>query len=320
MIFASLLLAASLFAVILTLGRILGPEGDIGKKLEIRKRIAEGTGSHPFLNFTSLLRQDHLSDIHQVQQVLEKQSFAPYLALLLKRSGSNLSVSTFLLMHLFIAMTVFMIAKSWMPLMPAFLLSGICLYLPFFILKRKNSAYLEKFSDHLPDAISIISNNLKVGQSIENALAAVTRSVPHPVSTEFQSISGEMKLGLPLDQALRNLYERIKTSELKIFVTGINIQQELGGNLSEIMENLGKTIRERFALDREIKVLSAQGVLSMWVLLCLPFAVSSIWLVGERQLLMDYVTSGFGQKMIMLSFMLQASAFFIMKKIVKIKD
>ncbi len=312
--------ALAVFFVIFFIGKLLGPKGEIGKKKEIHKRIFEGPEGNFKSESGSLLKHAHLSDIQSLQKFLEKQSFVPHLTLLLKRSGSKLSLSAFLLFYLSIACFVFVVAQFMLPFFIALLLAAACAYLPFAYLRKKNQSYLGKFSEHLPDATSIVSNALKVGQSIENAIEGVGRNAPHPVSTEFQIVAGELKLGMPLDAALRNMYARIQTPELKIFITGIAIQQELGGNLSEILENLEKTIRERFALQREIKVLSAQGVLSMWVLFVLPFVFALVWFFADRQLLLDFSSSPFGMGLIGFSFGIQMIAFFIMKKVVNIED
>jgi tight adherence protein B len=320
MIFAALLAAAAIFLAVLTIGKSFTPEGEIGKKKEISKRIFEGPENTLRPEFTGLLRQDHLSDIPKIQQLLAKQSFTPQLSLWLKRSGSKLPLSSFLLIFASIGSVVFVMAQFWMPLTTSMLLGGVCLYFPFLYLKKKNTEYLAKFAEHLPDATSIISNNLKIGQSIENAMETVGKNAPFPLSVEFQTVCGEMKLGLPLETALHNLYSRMGSQELKIFVTGICLQQELGGNLSEIMDNLEKTIRERFALEREIKVLSAQGVMSMWVLVSLPLVFAGVWFFVDRPLLLEFSASEFGMRLIGFSFIIQMFAFYWMKKVVTIKD
>ncbi len=317
MIIAAILAALTVFMMIFAVGKVLGPKGEIGKKKEISQRIFSTPGAN---EPSSLVRHDHFSDITSIQKFMEKQDFSKDLALLLKRANSRFSLTSFLLLSSSLAVVTFVVAQFWLPFIAALGLGGMCLYLPVFYLRKQNERYITKFAEHLPDATSIVSNSLKIGQSIENALQAVSRNAPFPINVEFQTLAGEVKLGLPLDAGLRNLYARLKTPELKIFVTGITIQQELGGNLSEILENLERTIRERFALNREIKVLSAQGVLSMWVLFALPFVFAGIWLTAEKELLMDFVNSGFGQKLLMFSAVIQMIAFVWMKKVITIKD
>ncbi len=321
MILPSLVLAASIFTMILLLGKaFFSPQGKYGLKKEISKRIfTDPRSSAAPLSFSTLAKHDHLSDIKPLQEYLEKKYFSAHWAVLLKRSGSKLSLSAFLLIYISAACLVFLIAQFKLPLSVSLGLAAACLYLPFFILKMKNKDYLAKFAEYLPDASSMISSNLKAGQSVETAIETVGKNAPYPISVEFQTLSRELKLGLSLDAGLKNLYARIKNPELKIFITGITLQQELGGNLSEIMENLEKTIRERFALEREIKVLSSQGVLSMWVLTCMPFGFAAIWLFTDPGLFKEYAVSPFGTKLIIISFAIQIIAFMWMKKIVTIK-
>lgn len=318
---AAVLGFATVFLSVFVLGKAIGPQGELGKKKEISKRIFKESNTNLKGGVAStLVRSQRLSEIHRFQEYLEKQAFVPKLTLLLKRSGSKFSVGTFLLFHLSIACILVMVVSFFAPPITAIMLGAGALYYPFMMLRKKNKQYMAKFSEHLSDASSIIANNLKVGQSIEMAMEAVAKNAPHPVSAEFQTVNGEVKLGLPLAEALRNLYKRVPTEELKIFITGINIQQELGGNLSEIMGNLEKTVRERYALQREIKVLSAQGVLSMWVLLALPFVFAMVWFTTDRPLFIEFITSSFGNTLMAISAGVQAVAFFVMKKIVVVSD
>ncbi len=312
----SALLAAMAVSILIIWGGKLMPQ-KMEQKKSIQQRIFTNAESQ---STTKILRQDRLSDIQYFQSVLEKQLFSYRLTLLLKRAGAPFSVAAFCLLATAAAIILFMTASFFLPFPIPFMTAALGLAAPFYYLNLKNKKYIEKFSTSLPDATSIISNALKIGQGIEQALIKVAKTAPAPLSTEFQTLAGEVKLGIPLETALKNLYERVKTPELKIFTTGICIQQELGGNLSEIMGNLETTIRERFALDREIKVLSAQGIMSMRVLTALPFGFGFVWASGNKKILMDFLTAPDGIKMICFAAFLQIIAFIWMKKIVDIQD
>lgn len=318
MIAAAGLIGLMVFLFIVTLGRTV-LAGQLTRSQKIKERIFEGATVGENRTMGTLRRQQRFSDIEPLQRLFEKHLFVEKLAILFKRSGYKMSLSAFFLLYISVGSVVFFGLQLFMPMLPSLAIGILCLYLPFFQLRKKSKQYVDKFSEHLPDATAIISNALKTGQSIERAMENVGRNAPYPINIEFQILSGEIKLGQPIDQALKNLYQRVRTNELKVFITGITIQQELGGNLSEIMENLEKTIRERYALQREIKVLSAQGVMSMWVLFALPFAFTIVWAISDRALLVEYVSSSFGMRLLMFSAFVQAVAFIWMKKVVTIK-
>lgn len=318
MIAAAILMAIMIFLFVITIGKSI-IDGNLSRRRKLKDRIFESASVTENRALGNLRRQQRYSDIEPLQEIFAKQAFSEELALIFKRSGYKISLSAFFLLHISIGSVAFMIINFYLPLLPSAGLAALCLYFPFFLLRKKSREYVEKFSEHLPDATAIISNALKTGQSIERALENVGRNAPFPVSVEFQVLAGELKLGLPIEEALKNLYKRIKTPELKVFITGISIQQELGGNLSEIMENLEKTIRERYALQREIKVLSAQGIMSMWVLFCLPFAFAGVWAIADRSILTEYVTSSFGARLITFSVFIQMIAFVWMRKVVRIE-
>lgn len=317
---AAALLSFSVSVIVIYGFKALSPGGVLGQKKEVSRRIFENSIRNLSPEFVNLLKRDHLSDIQGLERLLKQQKFTPHLSLLLKRSGFKYSLGSFLLIILSLTTVVFSVGRAFLPFPAVLALTIACMGIPFFILNQKNKKYLALFSEHLPDITSIVSNGLRVGQSIEMAVGTVSKSAPYPVNIEFQVVVSEVKLGLSLDAALKNLYERIGSAELKIFVTGIIIQQELGGNLSEILGNLEKTIRERFALQREIKVLSAQGVTSMWVLGGMPFAFALIWIMGDRALFMEYINSDMGKILIVFSLVMQTIAFLWMKKIVAIED
>ncbi|MBI3307014.1 MAG: type II secretion system F family protein, partial [Candidatus Omnitrophica bacterium] len=213
----------------------------------------------------------------------------------------------------------FFIANLFLPHSSSVPLAALFIYFPFLYLKRKNNQYLALFSEYLADATSILAGSLKVGHSLEAAIESVANTAPHPLCTEFKTVSAEIRLGMPIEGAFRNLYHRIKTPELKILTTAIITHQELGGNLSELLENLEKTIRDRFALEREIKVLSSQGVFSMWVLCALPFVFAVVWYFIDRALLFEFAASSLGVTLLTASFMIQIVAFMWMRRIVLIK-
>ena len=136
-------------------------------------------------------------------------------------------------------------------------------------LKRRT----EKMRDQLPDVLTIMASSLRAGHSFMQALDMVAREIPQPAATEFQRLVSEIRLGRPTDDALEALAMRVGSPDFRWAVLAVNIQREVGGNLAEILDNVADTLRERATIRRQIRVLTAEGRLSAWVLAALPIAI-----------------------------------------------
>jgi tight adherence protein B len=145
--------------------------------------------------------------------------------------------------------------------------------LPFFVLKFMRSRRQKKFSAQFPDAIEIIVRSLRAGHPVPTAIGMVAREMPDPIGSEFGIVTDEVTYGSDLETAMRNLYFRVGTDDLPLFVTAIAIQGSTGGNLGEILQNLSGVIRQRFKMRRKIRALAAEGRASALILSALPIAV-----------------------------------------------
>jgi tight adherence protein B len=137
--------------------------------------------------------------------------------------------------------------------------------------RRRNS-----FGAQFPEAIDIIVRSLRAGHPVPVAIGMVARELPDPVGTEFGIVADEITYGSDLETAMRNMYDRVGQEDLPLFVTSVAIQATSGGNLSQILDNLSKVIRERFKMRRKIKGLSAEGRAAAWILTLTPFIVFAI--------------------------------------------
>ncbi|HET6713595.1 MAG TPA: type II secretion system F family protein, partial [Actinomycetota bacterium] len=131
----------------------------------------------------------------------------------------------------------------------------------------------EKMREQLPDVLTIMASSLRAGHSFMQALDAVAREIPQPAATEFQRVVSEIRLGRATDDALEALAMRVGSADFKWAVLAVNIQREVGGNLAEILDNVADTLRDRAMMRRQIRVLTAEGRLSAWVLAALPVAI-----------------------------------------------
>jgi tight adherence protein B len=153
----------------------------------------------------------------------------------------------------------------------AALLGG--LLMPWLLLKFMRRRRLGKFGAQFPDAIDIIVRSLRAGHPVPVALSTVSRELPDPVGSEFGIVSDEITYGADLETAIRDLFFRVGSEDLPLFVTAVAIQSSTGGNLAEILENLSSVIRDRFKMRRKIKALAAEGRASALILSSLPIGI-----------------------------------------------
>src|SRR5918999_172395 len=148
------------------------------------------------------------------------------------------------------------------------------LVLPTIVLRMSLNRRADRMREQLPDVLTIMASSLRAGHSFLQALDTVAREIPAPANVEFQRLVAEIRLGRPPEDAMGSLADRVGSPDFRWAVLAVNIQREVGGNLAEILDNVSDTLREREIMRRQIKVLTAEGRLSAWVLAILPFAIA----------------------------------------------
>ncbi len=157
---------------------------------------------------------------------------------------------------------------------------------PRMYVKSQQRKRLQKFNDQLPDMLNLMVNGLRAGYSTMQALEAISKELPPPINDEFRRVVQELQIGIPMETALENLLRRIPSDDLDFVVTAINVQREVGGNLSEILDNISFTIRERIRIKGEIRVLTAQVRTSGTVLSFIPFGLTLVlWFLNPEYLM-----------------------------------
>lgn len=153
---------------------------------------------------------------------------------------------------------------------PAMLLAVSGAYLPLIYIRGAKARRLKKFDEQLGDALTIMTNSLRAGLSFLQTMDSLQREMAPPISVEFARALREMRLGTTTEEALRNMVERIKSEDLELIVTAVNIQRQVGGNLAEVLDNISTTINERLRIRGELKTLTAQGRISGIIVALLP--------------------------------------------------
>jgi tight adherence protein B len=205
-------------------------------------------------------------------------------------------------------------------------LAVLCLLLPWGYARWLRTRYLRKFEDQLSDTLLLMSNSLKAGFSFLQAMEMVSREAQPPISDEFRRVTQEIAVGLSIPQALTNLSERIKSTDLDLMVTAVLIQREVGGGLAEILEIISAVIRERMRIKGEIRVLTTQGRMTGFLLSLLPifmgfllhFVSIATNITGES-FMNPLLHTQLGGMLIMIAIAMQLLGLFFIMRIVSIR-
>jgi tight adherence protein B len=191
--------------------------------------------------------------------------------------------------------------------------------MPFFWLKYKRSQRIKKFEEQFPEALDLLSRAIRAGHAFQTAMGMVADELPAPVGVEFKKAFDQQNFGLPLREALVELSERVPSLDVRFFVTSVTIQRETGGNLSEILDNLARVVRERFKIRRQVRVHTAHGRFTGYVLLALPAALALVltWLSPEHMKLL--FNERLGQAMLVGAMVMQGIGFVWIRQVIKIE-
>lgn len=259
-----------------------------------------------------------------VNRRVEKSSFGDRIARELARADLKLKVAEYFALYviaIILGALILGFLGGWHPV--SFLIGAVLgAFAPRFYVKRQQRQRLNKFNDQLGDMLNLMVNGLRAGYSTMQAMEAVSKELPTPISDEFRRVVQEMQLGVPMETALDNLLRRIPSDDLDFVVTAINVQREVGGNLSEILDSISYTIRERVRIKGEIRVMTAQVRASGTLLSILPMGLALIlWFMNPEYLLSFFEgpspLCGWGA--IGLIIIMVAIGYFVMMKIADIE-
>jgi len=227
---------------------------------------------------TQLLRQRMLSELPVIERFLQSVPRVRTLDRALLQSGLDWTVSKVLLACLVAGVTGFIgmvmgAHQSWLvgAVAGAVLVAAPLMYV--FHVKGKRMAKLEQ---QLPAALDLMTRALRAGHAFSAALKMAGEEMPEPIAGEFATVHDEVNFGVSLEQALGHLSERVPLTDLRYFVVAVLIQRESGGNLTEILGNLSRLIRDRLKLMGKVRVLSAEGRMSAWILCLMPFFLAGV--------------------------------------------
>ncbi|MBJ6751047.1 type II secretion system F family protein [Geomonas anaerohicana] len=289
-------------------------------KYELKRRLQRLARDTSAQGLPEDLRAEIIREIPPLDQILAKLPLTRDLDKKLDHAGLNMTASRFLMLAVAGTVIGFLVILL---LSKSFLIALLCAVMisliPFVFLSFKISQRLERFTELFPDALTMISRSLRAGHSFNSAIQLVGEEIQDPVGELFKTAYEQQLLGLRITETLSNLNERVESLDLRFFTTAISINNDVGGNLSDILENLAVTIRERLKIRRQVRVYTAQGRMTGYVLGVLPvftFLIFNILNPKYESLLYKETK---GMFVLALAVVLQVLGFLVIRKIIRIR-
>ena len=268
----------------------------------------------------ALLRDELLSEIPALNKLLQRSGRVSRLRRLLQQADIKIRAGNFLLICIFsgclLGMLIMLFTKDvmfgWLGVVAGLLI-------PIGYASFLRSRRFQKFEELFPEVIDTLARAVRAGHAFTTALELIAGEMAEPVSGEFRKLFEEQKFGLPVRDALLNLAERVPIVDVKFFVTAVMLQRETGGNLAEILDNLSYVIRERFKIQRQVRVYTAQGRLTMLLLMALPPIIILVMEVMNPDFIKPLFNDPIGHLLIVVGVILQTIGFFMIRKIIQIQ-
>ena len=311
----------AVFLVVILLLNALGTDASqqVKQTLERLDSVLLST-SRTKNELADIRREELLSTIPWLNRWLQKIDLFPRLRLILYQADLNWTVGGLLLMSIFSWVVAGSLvywrtgAGVFSTLLGAFAAGG-----PFIFLLAKRTSRFNRFEELLPDALDMMVGALRAGHSFHSALGVVAKEATEPLAREFKQCFDEQNFGLELRNAMLNLSVRVPIEDVRMIVTAVLIQKESGGNLAEILEKVAQIMRDRFRLKRQIRVHTAQGRLTGWILAVLPVVLGlGLYLVNPQHLSLLW-KKPMGVKMLYSASIMTVIGALIIRKIVRVR-
>jgi tight adherence protein B len=312
-VFAVVLLAVVGGYFLLSAGR--------GEKAEVKRRISLlELRNLQDADVPEFLKKEVLSAVPLLNRLLSRVVVAATIDRRLRQADMKMAVGTFLLLSL-VLFSVGIVAGRvlhW-PTILSVVVGVALLAVPNLVVDIKRRRRLKRFLDHFPEALEMFARSLRAGHSFTGAIQLVAQEMPDPIGPEFSKVFEEQNLGIPLRQALIGMTDRVDVLDVKFFVTAILIQRETGGNLAEIIDKIAYVIRERFRVQGQLKIFTAQARMSGFILAFLPIGVAVLIGILNPEYLKPLWFERTGRIMIAIAVILQILGMLAMRKIIRIK-
>jgi tight adherence protein B len=255
-----------------------------------------------------------------LEDAVSKRGFAASIQTDLARADLKLRVAEFVMITILSVIIGFLLARFiFGSALIGMLFAVVGFFVPRTYVGYRKRQRLNAFNDQLADTISLLANSLRSGFSIVQSMETVAEQLPDPMASEFHRVVQEIGLGLNYEEALNNMLRRVPSEDLDLLITAVNIQGRVGGNLAEILDTIGHTIRERVRIKGEIRVLTAQQMISGYILTALPVVLGLVLYLINKEYISRMFQDPCGWIMIGVSVIMIGLGFLIIRKIVNIE-
>ena len=288
------------------------------RRLERRLReVSQGGGDEPD---TTLVMERLKGPLPGLDRFVGATSAGSRLARLIEQSGVRITPSAVGMLSVLCGLVAAFFAMLLVPVPYAPVFAGIVgMGMPFAWLAHKRSSRLKKFEEQFPEALDLLSRAIRAGHAFQTAMGMVGDELPAPVGAEFKKTFDRQNFGLPLRDAMDEMSARVAILDVRFFVTAVAIQRETGGNLAEILDNLAHVVRERFKIRRQVRVHTAHGRFTGYVLLGLPAALAVALSFISPEHMKVLFTDRMGQMMVVGAIVMQTVGFIWIRQVIKIE-
>jgi tight adherence protein B len=305
---------------VFALGSLLDQRRSRARLLRDRLSSVQKTAERQPSEELAILRDELLSEIPALDTLLKRSARVSSLQKLLSQADLKMRAGNFLMVCAVCAVMVGAIVLVFTK-EPLFAWVGMLLgfFMPYSYASFRRGKRFQKFEELFPQAIDTLARAVRAGHAFTTALELISNEVAEPVAGEFRKLFEEQKFGLPVRDALVNLTERVPLVDVKFFVTAVMLQRETGGNLAEILDNLSYVIRERFKIQRQVRVYTAQGRLTMLLLMGLPPLIVVTMQVMNPNFIRPLFDDPLGHSLIVVGITLQTIGYFVIRKVITIQ-
>ena len=296
---------------------VFGEAGKMRKRIRGRLHLLESANHLP--NMQTVLRQKYLKRLSPLEASLEQFPWFERLAQMIEQAGHDYRAYRVVLLALALglgcAVALWLLFKLWWV---ALILGGMAACIPFVKIAGDRAKRFVAFEAGLPDALDAICRALRAGHPFNETLRLVAEEHSGPVAYEFGLTFADINYGNDVRRAMLGLLERMPSMTVMMLVTSILIHRESGGNLTEVLERISGLIRGRFRFQRKVKTLSAEGRMSAWVLVAIPFVLAGAIAVTSPEYMPLLVKDEFGQRLVIAAFIAMLLGIFWIRRIIRI--
>jgi len=286
----------------------------------VRRRMKSSQVLKASLQRELVKQQQTLSSVRMFDTLLRRSEHrTKALRSLVDQAGVKVTVGTVIAGSGLLAIMTFyfvLMLSGWF--LVALPLAGVMATIPMSVLKRLRTLRMRKFEEQFPEALDLIGRALRAGHAFTTGLEMVATEMPAPVAHEFRLLHDQQNYGMAMPDALREFAERVPLLDARFFVTAVLIQRESGGNLSEVLDNLSGVMRERFRVKRQMRVASAHGRITGWVLVGLPPTLGLLLMATNQEHRELMLGERLGLQMMAGAAILQGIGTLIIRKIVNV--